>query len=483
MVPEEKPSVSTSKAASAAKDSSPERICVLVAGSHRSGTSMLAGILQRLGCTAAQNLLTANFANERGYYESAPIARLNDRILMSAGSLWSDWQPVNPGWFSSVVAEDFRDQALALVDEEFGDTRLFVLKDPRICRLMPFWRTVLEAKGIDLRVLHIHRNPLEVAASLKSRDGFNLGYGQLLWLRNTLEAEVHSRDLPRYFTSYVEVMDNWAKVMEAAAADLGLNWPRMSSRVIADVQDFVSPDLKHFRIAASQVFESPLVPDWTRGTFEIFERWTQKQLAQDDVRRLDEIRGQFDQSGMAFAENLDELAEVKQALKNERTALEQRRAEADHWANRVSALTIDLERAIRALSSAQAETGHWVKRVETLEGELAELRFDHQAEIHQLQQRLEQAREEGRAAKERLGALRRQADAEMASHAESLRNKEAQAEALRRQSVADTQELLMGLDHARTQMEALLFEKEQVLASRSWRITAPLRRLRGVFRR
>ena len=83
-----------------------------------------------------------------------------------------------------------------------------LLKDPRICRFVPLWTSLVESMGIEPLFVIPIRNPLEVAASLRVRaeqDAANvLGtYGGmpdakalLLWLRSFLDTERHTRGFP-----------------------------------------------------------------------------------------------------------------------------------------------------------------------------------------------------------------------------------------------------------------------------------------------
>src|SRR5206468_3279043 len=104
---------------------------VLVLGMHRSGTSALARVLNLLGCDLPQTLMGPGKSNEAGHWESQAIANFNDRLLESAGTSWDDWQAINPGWLSSLKAVQFREEARGLLEQEFGASHLFVLKDPR----------------------------------------------------------------------------------------------------------------------------------------------------------------------------------------------------------------------------------------------------------------------------------------------------------------------------------------------------------------
>ena len=150
-------------------DGDVKKTAILVAGMHRSGTSAISRILNLLGCALPKTMDTAGPDNPRGFWESLAIRDLNDRILASAGSAWDDWEPFDPRWYASPVVEEFRDRARATLAEEFGDCRFFVLKDPRICRLLPFWVDSLNGIGATSYIVTPIRNPLDVAMSLEAR--------------------------------------------------------------------------------------------------------------------------------------------------------------------------------------------------------------------------------------------------------------------------------------------------------------------------
>ncbi len=75
-----------------------------------------------------------------------------------------------------------------MLQSEFGDSALFALKDPRVCKLLPFWIDVLRAFGAEPRIVTMVRSPTEVAASLARRNGLDTSYGEVLWLSYVLKA-------------------------------------------------------------------------------------------------------------------------------------------------------------------------------------------------------------------------------------------------------------------------------------------------------
>lgn len=307
------------------------RTAVLVLGMHRSGTSAMGGLLSQLGCDSPKTLMPPHETNPKGFFESVAICRLNDDILASAGSSWDDWQPFNPAWFDSPRAAEFAARAGEVLKDEFGASCLFVLKDPRICRFLPFWKGVFAAADIRPVVVHTHRNPFDVAQSLHSRDRMDPDFVQLLWLCHVLSAEHDSRGMVRSFTSYDQLIGNWARVAERISHDLGFGWPRLSSRTAADIAAFMSPALRHHARPEEHVLDDPLVSSWVRETYRILQRWSQDGERIEDHAALDRIAHEFRQSVPSFARLIDTgrsaAAKVRKAeaeLAKVRSALEKR---------------------------------------------------------------------------------------------------------------------------------------------------------------
>ena len=146
---------------------------------------------------------------------------IHDEILSSGGSNWHDWRAFNPDWYASPAAPVFRRRILEVLRRDFGNSRLFVIKDPRICRFWPLWRDVLEEFGAKPGVVIPVRNPLEVMASLKRRDGFVSAKSCLIWLRHVVDAESATRGLPRAVVTYRCAAGGLAKCCRNARVQTG----------------------------------------------------------------------------------------------------------------------------------------------------------------------------------------------------------------------------------------------------------------------
>ena len=373
------------------KQKKSQRTAVVVLGMHRSGTSALAGVLGILGCDQPATLMKPNENNKKGYFESDKLYQLHTRLLASAASSWDDWMAMPKGWFEGPRALEYHDQAMETMAGEFGKSRLFVLKDPRICRLVPFWEEVLDDFGARPAYVLTHRNPLEVARSLNKRDGMPIGLGLLIWLRHVLEAEAGTRGQPRCITSYEQLIANWAGVVDKIQQTLSINLPRFSQGAVAEIENFLESDLRHQRELHEKIAQNPMITVWVRDTYEILESWLASGESADDYDRLDEIRAELDAAGPAFAQvvqagrsatrqltaKVETLATELQATKEERKALTSDLETAQADATRLAAKAEEMQKALTAreerLKALDEELGTIKARATELEATAAEL--------------------------------------------------------------------------------------------------------------
>jgi hypothetical protein len=151
--------------------------------------------------------------------------------------------PPPHAWQGSPALEALRADAVRIVASEFADSRVSVLKDPRMCRLLPFWRDVLEDAGFTLGAALMVRQPMEVVASLARRDKFAPEKSLVLWLSHVAEAEAGSRGLPRGLVTYDGLLENPDAALTRICDDAGFPLkPTAAHRKAA--ADLVQPMLK-----------------------------------------------------------------------------------------------------------------------------------------------------------------------------------------------------------------------------------------------
>jgi len=218
---------------------------MIVAGMHRSGTSVLTNVLALYGCSLPAKLNLASEDNPRGSLEPEEIVQLNDAMLARMDSAWDDWASLPQPWFASAEAAEFVQRAIAIIVDNYGDSQRFVLKDPRICRLLPIYRSALTADDREVKVILALRHPAEVVQSLWRRDRLPRETSLLLWLRHVLEAEHHSRGLSRVFIQYAALMEQPEAVIDTIEHWLNLTLPRRTAQTRLEVQKSLMPELRH----------------------------------------------------------------------------------------------------------------------------------------------------------------------------------------------------------------------------------------------
>lgn len=263
---------------------------------HRSGTSMTASVAAALGAASPSTLMAPNAHNVRGFFESQPIMELNDEILLSVGSTWPSWRPLSPGWEQSAAARDFLPRMVRLLNSEFGDAALVLVKDPRICRLHALWVEALQEIACRPRHVLVVRSPLEVALSLQARDGFTLIHGLLLWLRYNLDAERVTRGGPRAVLVWSQVLENWRLEMLKAGAQTGLEWPRPIEAAGVLIDQMIDPALRHHEDDAEGPALDPRVPVLVLRAYTALKQLAQAPHSEGACVELDEIEAAYAQA-------------------------------------------------------------------------------------------------------------------------------------------------------------------------------------------
>ena len=229
------------------------RKVILVLGMHRSGTSIITRIFNLLGAAVPQNLMPPTSENPSGYWESVNVARFNNRLLESTGLSWKDEVSISDEWFRNEARIADRTEAKALIEAEFAGANTFVLKCPRLCLLLPFWKEVLTEAGIESFVVLVIRDPLEVAKSLSARANLSgmkraavtvTEHSVLLWLRYNLDAERYSRDLPRIIIDYTSVITNWQTAFKQVLDGIIPSFPSGHSVQYNEIDALFNADMR-----------------------------------------------------------------------------------------------------------------------------------------------------------------------------------------------------------------------------------------------
>lgn len=149
--------------------SSPARTPVagqlLVAGFHRSGTSLTADLVRRSGVFLGSDLIPKNRSQPRGHFEDRQVRRLHDEVLAANGLNWQVG-----GLSLPAVGAEHRRRMASMVQQREEGWRLWGFKDPRACLFLDTWKALLP----DARVLVVYRHFAETTHSLHRRAAHGL---------------------------------------------------------------------------------------------------------------------------------------------------------------------------------------------------------------------------------------------------------------------------------------------------------------------
>ena len=228
-----------------------QRSGFMVLGMHRSGTSMLSGLLViGMGYKTGSPLIGGAFDNPKGFFELIPAVLQNDEFMANQRIYWSvnviayDSEKALKDKESGTVTFKEGKKALAIYNNP--DNVPYLQKDPRMCITLKTWLPLLNHEPA---VIFTYRHPLEVAMSLKKRENdFTLDHGLRLWIVYNMRAIQNSKDLCRVTTSNEAVLANPLEEVRRLANELttrcGVPAPP-KTLTQDDVEKFIDPNLQH----------------------------------------------------------------------------------------------------------------------------------------------------------------------------------------------------------------------------------------------
>jgi hypothetical protein len=138
---------------------------LIVAGFHRSGTSLVCQLLHRAGLFLGYDLLGAVFSNPYGHFEDVEIYDLHERILADNGYDWLVSKPFLP-----VITDPHWRTMESIIGRRNAEHGLWGFKDPRVCLFMMPWKHLLP----DAKTLLVYRHFADTTYSLGRRQSVEL---------------------------------------------------------------------------------------------------------------------------------------------------------------------------------------------------------------------------------------------------------------------------------------------------------------------
>jgi hypothetical protein len=288
---------------------------------HRAGTSALTRVINLLGVDLGSDFLEPAADNPAGYWEHRVTYHIHERMLNALGRTWHTLFPFPQAWWKDEVIDPYRKQIVRALQQDFSESPLWGIKDPRMCRLMPLWKDVLQELECDPYFIITFRHPQEVAASLAARDGFSEDKSLLLWLIHFIESERETRGFPRVFVSFDSLMEDWSTEVGRITETLRLEWPIAVEDAADGISAHLQPTLRHHHTASNMRVAGSM---YAEAVTEVFEYLNAASRGKEGplIEVLSRIEQRLDGTPTFLSKDL---------LIEDFKALQVRLAETDSW--------------------------------------------------------------------------------------------------------------------------------------------------------
>lgn len=235
---------------------------LLITGMHRSGTSVIARLLNESGCDLGrpEDLMPAKPDNPDGFWEHLTANEINIAILDAAGVTWDTALGDELGHLSQTDRTRFSSSILQFVGEMSADREIWGIKDPRLALTLPLWRQLLTQPVVVWCV----RDPVEIGLSIEGRNGFPVHLGVALWEAYTIAAMNAIETTPVVVASYASLLEDPASEVTRIVTCIN----RISNKDLCPpperlIGDIVKPHL-HRAVQSDGMRDSFVTPHYQR---------------------------------------------------------------------------------------------------------------------------------------------------------------------------------------------------------------------------
>jgi hypothetical protein len=233
---------------------------LIIAGFHRSGTSLVSQLLHRAGLFLGYDLMGATFSNPHGHFEDIEAYELHQQILADNGRTW-----LVTGSFLPVIIEPRWRRMERFIQRREVEHDLWGFKDPRVCLFLMVWKYLLP----NAKVLLVYRHFSDTTHSLGRRQSaelFSNPTGPERMYRRFWEVP----DLAlRMWLAHNELLLTFARTYPEDTLAVSLDMVRSGFPLIRAVRQRWGLDLDE--VPASEVFD-PTVTERRSGRQPVSDR-------------------------------------------------------------------------------------------------------------------------------------------------------------------------------------------------------------------
>lgn len=266
------PSENTPAATADVADVGVAKKVVFVAGSGRSGTSTLGGILQQLGLHVPEPEVAADQTNPKGFAESQWVVDYHTWLLGRAHVQVSDARPT--AWHDTgrlCARERTRRETAGWLGTHLEQHDELVIKDPRLAWFLGLWRVAAIRNGVNACFATMLRPLPEVIGSKQAyyNKRMNDSHYTAAWVNMMLHTERGTRGSDRVFVRYADLLDDWTATVSQVGEVLDLHGVKTARpESMRKVHNFVDPALRRIRLTWDDIHVPDPLGDLAERTWQ-----------------------------------------------------------------------------------------------------------------------------------------------------------------------------------------------------------------------
>ena len=407
---------------------------LIIAGMHRSGTSLTASLLQSAGLHIGRKLLDQSHGASERHFENLDFFEFHKAVLRSQGGNEDGWTLQE----TIEVDDRFVEQAQELVAKN-AVSSVWGWKEPRTTLFLEFWANLLP----EAKFLLIYRFPWEVVDSLYRRgDRVFQSQPELavkMWLHyNRKILNLYNQFSDRCFLVNLHVLVNHLDtVLSAIHQKFQFNLAAPTSTLYNPSQihkksikghraslitHYFPEAIEMYRELEARAWQLNDTPDFSwidqlkASPYRTwaFQDWLQvgnwegeksklhqelensRSQLQQNQKELESSRSQLQQNQKELENSRSQLQQTQAELEQARSQVQQTQAELEQSRSQVQQTQAELEQSRSQLQQTQAELEQARSQVQQTQGELEESRSQlqqTQGELEQSQSQLHQTEE------------------------------------------------------------------------------------------
>ena len=215
----------------------------VILGMHRSGTSLLARMINSKGVFTGDKMLGKSDSNIYGHYEDLEVLKINEKVMKCCGG---DWKHTPDVLHATSILNQIRLRFLSDYVHDYIRTVMYkhdnyAFKEPRTTVTFNFWKKNIPSE-YDIKIIGIYRRPQGVVNSLMKRDGMNPLLALKLWKEYNLHLLRHIKAYPSILISYEDIMMEMPEVTGLINSFIEGSDINVKDFVDHDAEDYVDFD-------------------------------------------------------------------------------------------------------------------------------------------------------------------------------------------------------------------------------------------------